>query len=60
MLTVRPSTLRGIPGWRVQGQTRTGRTVRVFVLFRDSAEHIRLKLETGQTLNALDYQRRDP
>jgi hypothetical protein len=59
VLTVRPSTFRDQPGWLVAGQSRTGRKVRIFVLFKDTAEHIRTKLETGQAINALDYQRRD-
>lgn len=60
MLTVRPSTYRGKPGWLVSGKKPGEETrVRVFALHRSAALHIRDRLTKGLHINALDFQPRD-
>ena len=56
MLTVRASTYRGKPGWRVSGKDRTGRRVRIFTPYRTVALRIRDRLAQGFEINALDFQ----
>lgn len=56
MLTVRPSTHRGKPGWLVAGKDRTGRGVRIFTPYRTVALRIRDRLAQGFDITALDFQ----